>query len=265
MASTLICFIIVVLVVQRTYGARLPDPLLVGGTASSWGSFPSAAFIRTPFLSYCGAAVIHPEFVITLAQCVFNTTTQPEHYEVIAGDLNIFPESFQRQARNVLEVIIHQNYTEYNLKNDIALLRVDRSFTLPSNTVELTVRRTQIVPNGAVCELPGWGIISTTSVGKIESSQKYLSLEILDRDMCNEANNHASHVRENMLCAGNLFQSTNAVCSGNFGSPLYCEGQLTGMLSFGVNCGLPNDPPVFTQVRYFNRWIDEQIQSRMKQ
>lgn len=166
MCFKLICFIIIASVVLRTYGIPvLPDPLLVGGSASSWGGFPSAAFIRTPFLSYCGAAVIHPEFVLTLAQCVFNgtiqTTVNAANVEVIAGDLNIFPESFQRQARNVLEVIVHQNYSEYSLHNDIALLRVDRPFILPSNTVELAVRRSRIIHNGASCELPGWGISRT--------------------------------------------------------------------------------------------------------
>lgn len=66
-----------------------------------------------------------------------------------------------------------------------------------------------------------------------------------------------------MICGGNLYQNANAPCSGNLGSPLYCDEELTGLLSFGVNCGIANDPPVFTQVRFFNRWIDQQIVNRV--
>ncbi|XP_062542396.1 trypsin-2-like [Armigeres subalbatus] len=251
-------------VISLSVSTAFEDPLLVGGTESSWGRFPSAAFITTPTLSYCGAAVIHPEFVLTLAQCVLdrNGTHLPAHVEVIAGDLNIYPESVDRQTRGVVELIVHQNFTEFNLRNDIALLRLDRKFELPSNTVDVAIRRKRIVPNEASCQLPGWGIQRTTTDGKIVSVQKYLEVEILDRDLCNEAYIHEGRVRESMLCGGNLFQSTNAACSGNLGSPLYCDDQLTGVMSYGVNCGLANDPPVFSQVRYFNRWIDEEISKR---
>ncbi|XP_001651955.2 trypsin-2 isoform X2 [Aedes aegypti] len=243
----------------------LPDPLLVGGTESRWGSFPSAAFIRTPTSSYCGAAVIHPEFVLTIAQCVFDSSSThlPAHVEVIAGDLNMFPVSVERQTRTALEIIAHHNFTSFNLNNDIALLRVDQPFTIPSNTVELAVRRKRIVPDEAECLLPGWGIQRATTAGFIESRQKYLTVEILNRDKCNEPHIHQGHVRESMLCGGNLFQSSNAACSGNLGSPLYCDGQLAGLLSFGTNCGLADDPPVFSQVRYFNRWIDGEILKRV--
>ncbi|XP_029710179.1 trypsin-2 [Aedes albopictus] len=252
-------------VLSLAVGADLPDPLLVGGTESTWGSFPSAAFIRTPTLSFCGAAVIHPEFVLTLAQCVLNGTAThlPEHVEIIAGDLNVFPQSVERQTRSGREIIVHRNFTAFNLRNDIALVRVDRAFKLPSNTVELAVRRKRITPSEEVCLLPGWNIQRTTTSGKIESGQKYLSVEILDRDMCNEAHIHEGRVRESMLCGGNLFQSSNAACSGNLGCPLYCGEQLVGLMSFGANCGLANDPPVFSQVRYFNRWIDEEILERV--
>lgn len=149
-------------VVSTVAGPVLPEPELTGGTISSWGMFPSAAFIITPALSYCGAALIHPEFVLTLAQCVYDeqreVTIRSSWIEVIAGDINIIPASFGRQHRNVLEVIVHQNYTAYNHNNDIALLRVDKPFEVPSNSVEMGIRRGRIVPNGAGCYLPGWGV-----------------------------------------------------------------------------------------------------------
>ncbi|XP_053699311.1 trypsin-2-like [Sabethes cyaneus] len=244
-------------------GAVLDNPILKGGIESSWGEFSSAGFIRTPFLSFCGVTVIHPEVVLTLAQCVYDeqkaTVIDPSQVEVIAGDLNIAVESSERQRRDVLQIVVHENYTAYNHRNDIALLRVDRAFWLPSNTVEVATRRRRIVPNGAVCQLPGWSMERSATSTSTESDQKYLDGEILDRDTCNQVNVHAGAVRENMICGGNLLRSTNAPCSGNLGSPLYCEDELTGLLSFGVNCGAANDPPVFVQMRFFNRWIEEQL------
>ncbi|XP_055522498.1 trypsin-2-like [Wyeomyia smithii] len=239
------------------------DPELKGGIESSWGTFASACFIRTPDRSFCGAAVIHPEVVLTLAQCVFDeqnsSVVDPRQVEIIAGDMNIAEKSLERQQRDVLQVIVHENYTVHNHRNDLALLRVEQAFQLPSNTLQIAERRRRIVPIGAVCLLPGWSMERSATATSTESNQKYLEVEILDRDTCNQPNMHVGLIREDMICGGNLLRSMNAPCSGNLGSPLFCDSELTGMLSFGVNCGAANDPPVFMQVRFFNRWIEEQL------
>lgn len=46
---------------------------------------------------------------------------------------------------------------------------------------------------------------------------------------------------------------------GNEGGGLFCEHQLAGILSFGVGCGQANNPAVFTQIRFYSEWIDEQV------
>lgn len=35
--------------------------------------------------------------------------------------------------------------------------------------------------------------------------------------------------------------------------------QLTGVLSFGIGCGTNNIPGVYTQVRFFETWINQQL------
>jgi trypsin len=53
---------------------------------------------------------------------------------------------------------------------------------------------------------------------------------------------HRERVLESMICAGNTAASPTAPCNGNLGGGLYClvggVNQLTGTLSFGLNCGL---------------------------
>lgn len=65
-----------------------------------------------------------------------------------------------------------------------------------------------------------------------------------------------------MICAGTL-GATPSVCTGNLGGGLFCQisdmWQLTGVLSFGVGCGIANTPGVYTQVRFFDAWINQQL------
>lgn len=65
-----------------------------------------------------------------------------------------------------------------------------------------------------------------------------------------------------MICAG-TFANTPAVCIGNLGGGLFCQvrntWELTGVLSLTHGCGTVNTPGVYTQVRFFEAWINQQF------
>lgn len=46
---------------------------------------------------------------------------------------------------------------------------------------------------------------------------------------------------------------------GNKGGGLFCNDEFTGILSNGIGCGAANQPGVYTQVRFFNDWIEQQF------
>lgn len=46
---------------------------------------------------------------------------------------------------------------------------------------------------------------------------------------------------------------------GNLGAGLFCNDELAGILSFGFACGQPNQPAVFTQTRFYDEWINQQL------
>lgn len=63
------------------------------------------------------------------------------------------------------------------------------------------------------------------------------------------------------ICAGRRDQDGFGVCPGDSGGPLTCEldgkNFLTGISSFGNECGSRTYPPVFTRVAAFRNWVDE--------
>lgn len=66
-------------------------------------------------------------------------------------------------------------------------------------------------------------------------------------------------ITETMICAGTI-TTGSGVCPINIGGALYCNDRLEGVLSSGFSCGtVANTPGVYTQVRYFVPWIQEQV------
>ena len=70
---------------------------------------------------------------------------------------------------------------------------------------------------------------------------------------CNQPNVHASRVLTSHICAGSIgiTNPASGPCIGNIGSGLYCNNQLTGVLTFGTSCGAINNPGVYVDIRQY--------------
>lgn len=260
---------------------------MTGGIIADWGEFPSSVSIDSPYNIHCGGVVIDKQHILTSAQCVLNSTHQlvnPFWFNVIAGDINLSPSSIRREEKSVEKIYVHDEYNPNTRANDIAVLRVSAGskhgafrlqfqfffsfqlsspFNLPSNTIGPALRAYHIKRDGASCQLAGWGSRTPTdNPAAIVVEQRVIIQNILDRDRCNEPELHRNRVRESMLCAGSIAIANPPAgpCSGNLGSALYCDGEVTGILSFGINCGEPSNPGVYTQIRFYNNWIDYQLE-----
>lgn len=134
-------------------------------------------------------------------------------------------------------------------------LQMNHPEPFPHNTVEVAIRQTRIVRNGAPCHLVAFGRTSSASI-TWRAQQIALALNVLDRDNCAGVNfPHANRIADKLMCTQT---SNNATpCAGNLGSGLYCDGFLTGVLTGRIECNAT--PAVFQQVRAFNEWMEEQF------
>jgi len=244
-------------------------PRMVGGVATLVGEHPSVVSIRVPQQNpaapntYCVGSFINLNHILTSSQCVHNSTNHlinPSWFRIIAGDLDMLVPSFRRFSTSASHIYTHPSYTVNPLTNDIAVIRTVEPFPSTHNSIDWAIRNAHVLPVGQVCRYVGWG--TTTTTGIINPVQQRLDVPILNRDVCNAANVHQGRVLDHMICAG-ATAATSGACTGNLGGPLFCNvnnwWQLTGILSFGINCGTANSPGVYTQVRFFDAWINTQL------
>ena len=103
----------------------------------------------------------------------------------------------------------------------------------------------------------GWGVTDVTS-STVVTNLREVVLPIVSNETCNAPESYDGRITENMLCAG-LAEGGADACFGDSGGPLmvYSDGawKLTGVVSFGQECALPDKYGVYMRITAFENWI----------
>lgn len=141
------------------------------------------------------------------------------------------------------KIIGHERYNFATLENDIALLFLNSfiPYGYPG-IAAIPIIHTQVQP-GTYCNVSGWG-------SRFHRLQM-VTLPIQDPRLCGFV---YSFLPLTQICAGYLRGGRDA-CKGDSGGPLVCNGTLTGIVSWGIDCAKPLFPGVYTNVLSYSQWI----------
>jgi hypothetical protein len=216
---------------------------------------------------YCGGSVRDALHVITAAHCVFNTTgngqaLRPDQVDVLAGVANLQDESLG-QRRHVSAISFDPDFNTPNTwDNDAAVLTLAEPLTLGGEVAQIPIigdsdwAGLQGTPPRPQLFVTGWG--SQVYGGAPTFTLRGASVDYYDDDDC--GNSFLFEPDPQMVCAETVAQGGHPArdaCQGDSGGPLVNPGpsspaddQLVGIVSFGVGCGNPNVPGVYTEAPY---------------
>jgi secreted trypsin-like serine protease len=203
----------------------------------------------------CGGTLLNEEYVLTAAHCI--GSEDPSEITITAGMHNMeLDENTEttRQVRQAQNVTVHPDYNEDTIKNDLALVRLDRPVDFNENVQPACLPGPDPKPDSEVV-LIGWGVTSTG--GELSPVLKQTEVQVVD---------HCDKIWEGVDDSTQLcFKDktlTSASCQGDSGGPALQEhdGQwvVEGVTIYGhrtceiIKHGLPD---VYTRVSAFLPWI----------
>jgi len=259
MAKLLLSIVVLGLVAQSLAMPRLLKlwPLrIVGGEPANPGELPFQLSLRYFGSHVCGASILSRNLIVTAAHCA--EIGDASVFSVVAGERDRDVDEGTEQERDVSRVLMHGDYDDWIISNDIALMWLSEPLDLNENVQPIALPAPGHAATGDTV-VSGWG--TTTENGNAATILQKVTVPIISDAECRAAYG-GEEVLDSMICAG-LPQGGKDSCQGDSGGPLTATDlgtrYLAGIVSWGYGCARPGYPGVYTEVSHFVNWINENV------
>jgi secreted trypsin-like serine protease len=117
----------------------------------------------------------------------------------------------------------------------------------------------RLIYPGATFTVAGWGALKEK--GKSFPFMTEVKVPIVSNEVCADDKHYGSINKEvypTNLCAG-FDEGGRDACAGDSGGPLFTKidgvDVIIGVVSWGIGCGRPNRPGVYTNLLAYRDWI----------
>ncbi|CAG9863827.1 unnamed protein product [Phyllotreta striolata] len=247
---------------------------IIGGQSSEQKEFPHMAALGYGAKSdsnnnwLCGGSLISDLYVITAAHCLSSKSLGLVSY-VRLGTTVLQTETLNSEDYNIVNRITHPEYVKGSKYNDVALLELDRRVVFNEYISPICLYTSPALYSTSLTAT-GWG--KTSEDGHASKDLQKVNLNYIPIDACQRAYSIVPKDQlpfgiqdVSQLCAGTP-NGEGDTCQGDSGGPLQLKSNgrmfLVGITSFGIGCGTPQIPGVYTKVSYYVPWIEQIVWRR---
>jgi len=102
------------------------ERLIVGGEIANKTDWPWIVSLNKYDSHWCGGSLIAPQWVLTAAHCVVDRSRNARSSKIYIVAVGAHKLSEVNQKIKVSKVIIHPDYDDDTMVNDVALLKLER-------------------------------------------------------------------------------------------------------------------------------------------
>jgi len=236
MSGSIFCDILVlvcaVIVVSGNDSETINE--LLGDQQAVEGEFPYQASIHLNYNDefLCGAAVVSPYKILTLAHCLYYSwggVLPPLIVAVKAGGNDLTTGSFQ--TFNVTEITFHENFNTTVMQYDLAVIKVSTILNSKSYSIGSISIAKDLSSSYTRCIVTGW-------------KENTANIQVVDAELVDCGNIHLDSI-----CVQRASQN-DTLCQHSLGSLLVCDDTLVGILSVVPDCNATNQVAIFENTRY---------------
>ncbi|KFB45036.1 AGAP005669-PA-like protein [Anopheles sinensis] len=248
----------------QIYRHMRPSARIVNGQEATPGQFPYQIALISEFIitsGLCGGSVLTNNYILTAAHCVVGTAgiLATGGTAIIGAHNRDIQEASQQRIRfSGPGVIPHPQYDSTNLRNDIAVVRLDSPITFNDRVqpARLPARSDTRQFGGVLGTVSGFGRTSDASTAT-SSVVMYTTNPVMTNADCIAQWNTVLIQPQNVCMSG---ANGRSACNGDSGGPLAVQdgGSLQiGIVSFGSAAGCSiGMPSVYARVSFFLDFIE---------
>jgi secreted trypsin-like serine protease len=277
--------------------AAITGEFITGGKTSAEGSWPWQVRLLQTFdtqTGFCGGSLITDQWVLTAAHCLVDDGKAIE--SVVVG----YGSNLQSKLQMIgsAKVFVHPDYLDGYVA-DVGLIKLEKPIP-NAQWIEIATKATEdkLLKPGAKLTVTGWGALwdfagfeesaylksglkmasprALLSGGELQSPDQLREVEIpmIDSDECKQSYEAFGDavaksgytIAPTEICAG-APEGAKDSCYGDSGGPLVVpadnpQGYIqVGIVSWGVQCGNPALPGVYTRISALYDWIKKTVVS----
>ncbi|XP_018398794.1 PREDICTED: proclotting enzyme-like [Cyphomyrmex costatus] len=228
---------------------------IAGGRPADPKEWPwMAALLRQGAIQYCGGVLITDRHILTAAHCVYKFN--PRDITVRLGEYDFTKyEETRTLDFMVSEIRIHRDFKLNTYENDIAIIKIHRPTVFNSYIWPICLPPIQQSFENKDAVVTGWG--TQYYGGPASTVLLEAAVPVWPQERC--VRSFTQLIPNTTLCAG-AYEGGRDACQGDSGGPLVhqlANGRWVniGIVSWGIRCGDPGYPGIYTRVSSYLDWI----------